>query len=98
MKGTTLNFSKNCLDDGGHYILNIDVEGMDFQVLQSNDWQKYRPKIVLVEILDNRMEKIGENGIFKLLKSNNYSVVAKSFNTVFFEDDLNPANKLDHGE
>lgn len=31
--------------------LSIDVEGLDFQVLQSNDWQKYMPVVVLVESL-----------------------------------------------
>lgn len=31
--------------------MSIDVEGLDYEVLSSNDWQKYRPKILLVEAL-----------------------------------------------
>ena len=29
--------------------MSIDVEGLDFEVLKSNDWKKYRPEILLVE-------------------------------------------------
>lgn len=28
---------------------DIDVEGLDLEVLQSNDWNLYRPKIILIE-------------------------------------------------
>lgn len=31
--------------------LSVDVKGLDFQVLASNDWGKYRPNIVLIEDL-----------------------------------------------
>lgn len=31
--------------------MSIDVEGLDFEVLKSNDWKKYRPEILLVESL-----------------------------------------------
>lgn len=30
--------------------LTIDCEGLDFEVLKSNDWNKYRPDYILVEI------------------------------------------------
>lgn len=30
--------------------LNIDVEGFDLEVLQSNDWSKFRPKVINIEI------------------------------------------------
>src|SRR5882762_10139599 len=32
--------------------LSVDAEGLDFSVLQSNDWTRYRPSCVLVEALD----------------------------------------------
>ena len=31
--------------------MSIDVEGLDFEVLKSNDWKKYRPEILFVESL-----------------------------------------------
>jgi FkbM family methyltransferase len=41
---------------------DIDVEGLDLEVLKSNNWKKYRPKLVLVESdkaknIDNFMEE-----------------------------------------
>jgi FkbM family methyltransferase len=30
--------------------IKIDVEGFEFQVIQSGDWQQYRPKIVIIEV------------------------------------------------
>lgn len=29
--------------------LNIDTEGMEIEVLQSNNWKRYRPKLVVIE-------------------------------------------------
>lgn len=29
--------------------LSVDVEGFDYNVLVSNDWTKYRPKLIVVE-------------------------------------------------
>ena len=31
--------------------LNIDVEGLDLEVLQSNNWEKYQPRVLAVEDL-----------------------------------------------
>jgi hypothetical protein len=28
--------------------LSVDVEGLDYDVLLSNNWQKYRPKVIVV--------------------------------------------------
>lgn len=36
-------------------LLNVDVEGLDLEVLQTNDWKKYRPRLICVE------ELLGEN-------------------------------------
>jgi FkbM family methyltransferase len=30
--------------------LKIDVEGFEFQVIQSGDWQQYRPRVVIIEV------------------------------------------------
>ena len=32
-------------------VLSIDVEGLDYDVLQSNDWNRYKPEFVLAEIM-----------------------------------------------
>jgi hypothetical protein len=64
--------------------LNIDVEGKDFEVLRGNDWNKYRPKVVLVEILTSSIEEIYKNPIYIFMKENGYIFFAKTFNTCFF--------------
>ena len=66
--------------------LNIDVEGFDLNVLQSNDWSKYRPRFVLVELLKSSLHNIGQHKIVKFMKEQGYAVYAKQANTVFFED------------
>ncbi len=64
--------------------LSIDVEGMDFKVLKSNNWEKYRPKVVLMEVLKSSLEELINNEIVKFMKKIEYSLFAKTFNTVFF--------------
>ncbi|MBZ9632349.1 FkbM family methyltransferase [Salegentibacter sp. LM13S] len=67
--------------------ITIDVEGLDFEVIQSNDWENYRPKIVLVEDLNNfHLTKLNHNRVFKELNKNGYELVAKTYNTLFFKN------------
>jgi FkbM family methyltransferase len=65
--------------------LTVDVEGLDFEVLRSNNWGKYKPGFILVEDLQNDLEKINSNDLYKFMKSNGYKLVAKTFNTLFFK-------------
>ena len=68
--------------------LSIDVEGLDMQVLRSIDLQKYAPKMILVEILQTDYSGILNSEINKYLTMNDYSLYAKSGNTVFFQKRL----------
>lgn len=68
--------------------MTIDVEGNDMLVLSSNDWDVYRPKYLLVEELEANISKIIESGeISVFLKSKNYSLVSRTFNTSIFKAD-----------
>lgn len=60
--------------------MNIDVEGLELDVLVSGDWEKYRPSLVLVEALDEdaRMKVSG------FLSEREYSLVARTRFTYFF--------------
>lgn len=66
--------------------LSIDVEGFDFQVLQSNDWDKFRPRFVLVECLNTIGANLDKTDVYDFLIKNNYEFYAKTFNTSFFKD------------
>lgn len=65
--------------------LSIDVEGFDFAVLRSNDWGKYKPEVVLVEVLGTTLEEIMHSDIALFMQDKGYGVYAKTFNTVFFK-------------
>ena len=65
--------------------MSVDVEGLDFEVLKSNDWTKYRPKILLVEILNSSLHDIEESSIGRLMNDVGYVIYAKCVHTVFFK-------------
>lgn len=71
--------------------LDVDVEGMDLDVLQSNDWLRYRPKIVLVESDKRNIPDVFDLQIYEFMKSVNYELIAKTsfvseLGTLIFED------------
>lgn len=64
--------------------MSVDVEGLDLDVLRSNDWSRFRPKFILVEVLGNTWETLGASEIARFLSDIGYDIVAKCVNTVFF--------------
>ncbi|MCX2716543.1 FkbM family methyltransferase [Helicobacter sp. MIT 21-1697] len=66
--------------------LNIDVEGLDLEVLQSNNWLKYRPGIILVESWESDFENIYNNKIYTFLATQGYKLCAKTLNTLIFKN------------
>jgi hypothetical protein len=68
--------------------LTMDIEGFELEALMSNDWQKFRPKLLLIEILDFELDDHQTHPISVFLKSKGYSIFAKTKNTVFFKDNL----------
>lgn len=56
---------------------DIDVEGFDLDVLKSNDWELYKPKIIVIES-DLSIEMDIESDIVTYLKSVNYRLLGKS--------------------
>lgn len=66
--------------------LSIDVEGLDLEVLISNDWQRYRPNWVLVEQLNLKDIEHLDFETHHYMKSVGYVLFAKTFNTLFYKD------------
>lgn len=71
--------------------IDIDVEGMDLDVLKSNDWNQFRPKVVLIEADKRNISEIIQHPIYTFLKSVDYELIAKTsfisdLGTLIFED------------
>jgi len=71
------NYLENKID-----FLSIDVEGFDLIVLKSNDWKKYRPKFIIVEI--NR----DLSSIKNFLITKNYIQIFNNSTNAIFKDIL----------
>ena len=65
--------------------LNIDAEGKDEEVLISNNWEKYKPNYLLIEILRESNIDINCSSIKKFLKSKGYLPINKIFDTYIFK-------------
>jgi FkbM family methyltransferase len=64
-------------------LLSVDVEGFDLDVLKSNNWQRFRPRILITEELRYIS---GENNasVHEFLTSIGYNKLACTYNSVFY--------------
>lgn len=66
--------------------LTIDVEGGELDVLRSNNWQKYRPPVILVEALAHLpLRELLETPLVLFLERENYQLFGRTLNTVYFK-------------
>ncbi len=73
------------LPKGTHIdFMSVDVEGMDLSALESNDWDKYKPNIILVEDIDFSMQCCNDSDLYRYLTKLGYELISKTFNTLFF--------------
>jgi len=84
-------------ESGGNFsMLLVDTEGHDLSVLQSNDFKKYRPSLVAVEItipthqgLENMtLEKLSQSKIHQFMLNVGYSWYAGTGMTQFYLEGL----------
>lgn len=69
-------------------ILSIDVEGMDFEILESINFDKTRPLVICAETIGYTKDDSGEKDsrISKLLFKNDYEIYADTrINTIFID-------------
>lgn len=64
--------------------LNIDVEGTELSVLQSNNWEYFRPYIILVEQKDILVSELPKNKIYCYLCQLGYECEWKSRRTMIY--------------
>lgn len=65
-------------------LLSVDVEGYDLEVLESNDWTRYRPTIIAIEDIGFDAENPGASPIFTFLKRQGYHLEIATPKTVFY--------------
>ena len=65
-------------------LFSIDVEGKDLEVLESNDWTRFRPNMVLFEAIGGALDSLSNDPIAIFLKQQGYAPYAKTVNTFFF--------------
>lgn len=69
--------------------MNVDVEGHDLQALESNDWERFRPRFVVVE--DAEVDA-GRSELVSFMRGRGYTVCAQNviildkLNEYFFVD------------
>ena len=71
--------------------LSIDVEGVDFEVLQSLDFTHYKPQLIVIEYNSDAAEK---KQITEFMRKNNYLLWHDNVQDAFFRDaqTLEPPN------
>ncbi|HZP68459.1 MAG TPA: FkbM family methyltransferase [Pseudolabrys sp.] len=67
-------------------ILSVDAEGLDLQVLKSNDWARFRPRVLLVEARGADIDALSAEPSCAFARTVGYKPVAKTANTAIFAD------------
>jgi len=80
---TILN--EHLLDGQEISFMSIDVEGLDLEVLNSNNWDKYKPKMILVETSVTAEGIAFQCPIHVFMESKGYYFVAKTYRTSFYK-------------
>ncbi|HVR01030.1 MAG TPA: FkbM family methyltransferase [Polyangia bacterium] len=71
---------------GAPNFLSIDTEGLDFGILKTMDFDRYRPDVICVETLEVGGDAVSVD-ILRLLESKRYSARGATFvNTIFVDD------------
>lgn len=66
--------------------LSVDVEGLDLNVLMSNNWAKFRPKYLLAEQLELESIENLDFPIHHYMKSIEYQAQFRTYNTIIYKD------------
>lgn len=67
--------------------MNVDVEGFDIEVLESNDWQKFSPQVIAVEDVDFSVEAPERSRVYQFLKNKGYTIFGFTGMTLILKRD-----------
>ena len=78
------------LPKGKHIdLLTVDVEGLDLDVLRSNNWKCFRPSVLITEELRSLSGET-DNSVREFLTTVGYQQFARTYNSVFYLDNYEP--------
>ena len=67
-------------------LLIVDTEGHDREVLSSLDWRRWRPQLVVAEILGVRgLDRIAEDPLVRDMAERGYELVSRLFESAVFQ-------------
>ncbi|MEP7300811.1 MAG: FkbM family methyltransferase [Caldimonas sp.] len=65
-------------------LLSVDVEGLDLEVLRSNDWTRFRPGAIVVEVLGTGVRSMLGSEVNRYLEEVGYMPYSKLINSAIF--------------
>lgn len=65
--------------------LSLDAEMFDLAILKGNNWEKYRPSVILVETQGFSLSDPNQNEIYQFLIKQNYGLVYIAMGNLFFQ-------------
>lgn len=66
-------------------LLKVDAEGHDLNVLQSNDWSRFQPRFVMVEMLDATAATAPDHELGQFLRQRGYALRSFLYHSAVFE-------------
>lgn len=86
LKTQTLNYILDKYLPKGQKIdfITIDAQGLDYEVLTSNNWITYRPKVVVAEDIDFKIKNLEKSKIYKFMDNLNYELLSKNYDSLIF--------------
>jgi len=67
--------------------LSVDVEGGEMEVLCSNDWERFRPRVVVIEVLHETLDTILSAPAIRFLTDEGYVPVSMLYHSVVLVGD-----------
>jgi len=78
--------TEHCGKDQAIDFLSVDTEGFDLSVVRSNDWTRFRPRIVLLEDLATDLLSLADTDLCRFMLSMDYLPIAKLPRSVIYRD------------
>ena len=67
--------------------MSIDIEGSEMAALRSNDWEKFRPRVLILEALGRTLMDLDSSPEVQFVRSMGFTPVSMLYNSVVFVSD-----------